>query len=288
VRCAAALLPALLACGDGEDPSNGVCDPTPAQAGPIASSAARAGFVLVQDSWDRRQDDTGVRKDVRTGRVQAGFVDLSTVTSTPAAVMPLGDVCFGLVSRPVSSGRATPVPVTEVRVEGTARGTIRASRAGPGSYVAAGDPILGAGEGTLRFVVSATAAPGFDGVDLELPSLLGSVELSAPDPNAPPALTTDPYPVRWTPAGADWVEIQISPERDEVDDGGQVICRVADVGCFDIPVAATAFLLSGNADHYGLSVELHRYRGVEPVAGHLVEVEAVAQTELTIDNGVFE
>lgn len=279
----------LLGCGDDVDSSNDACTASGAQATPIASNAPRSAVIRARDVWDRTVDETtGQAKDLRSGRLQAGFADLSTVTSSPAVTMPLGEHCFGLVSRPVRRGQATPIFVSEVRVEGTARGPIQATRAGPGTFIANGEPILGDGEGNLRFVVSSTAGPGFDGVDETLAGLRGDVGLTAPDPYAPPGLTTDVYPVRWSAAGADWVEITFTPEQDGVDDGGQVICVVADQGCFDLPVAAAAFLLSGNADGYTMSVELHRYRGVERDAEHVLEVEAVAETRLTVPNGVFE
>ncbi len=82
--------------GCAEEELDGSCalDPLPT-AGPTASVSPRAGFVRVQDVLDRTLDDTGVPRDLRSGRVQAGFGDASAVTSTPAVTMPLSDVCFG-------------------------------------------------------------------------------------------------------------------------------------------------------------------------------------------------
>lgn len=254
----------------------------------MGSSASQVGFVQVRDTWDRSWDADGNPKDLHIGRLQAGFTDLSTVTSTPAQVMSLSEVCFGLISRPVRTGQAAPISVQEVRVEGTARGTILASPAGVGTYVAVGEPLLGAGEQPLRFVVTSTAAdPGF-ALDEVLDSLRSTVSLTAPDPAAPLALTTGLYPLRWSAAGADWVEISIAPEGDGINDGGQVVCRVADTGCFDLPASATAFLLSANALSYTLSVQLQRYQALETDSAHFVELEILAETRLTLENGVFQ
>ncbi len=127
-----------MACGDNL-PETGLCDTDSiADLSPVSTTASRVGFVQIRDTWDRTWDDFGVPRDVRTGRLQAGFVDRSTVTSTPAAVMPLSEVCSGLISRPVRMGSATPVAVSEVQVQDTARGTILASAAGPGTYIAVG------------------------------------------------------------------------------------------------------------------------------------------------------
>lgn len=255
--------------------------------GPSASNATQTGFVQVIDTWDRSQDDQGQPKDIRTGRLQAGFADLSTVTSSAAQFTTLSEVCVGVVSRPVREGRALPVAVSEVRVEGTARGTILATRAGPGTYIAVGDSVLGDGQGTLRFVVTATGAPGFE-VDQMMPSMRGTVQLSLPEIARPADLTTDAYPLRWTSANADWVTISVRPLGGDVEDGGQVVCQVADTGCFDLPVAATNFLLASNRSQYSMTVQLHRYLSVEPTGDTLVEVEAVAETRLTLNNGVIQ
>ncbi len=277
---------AVASCGEAEV-SDGQCEgDVIATMGPIASNETQTGFVQVIDSWDRTQDDQGQVKDIHVGRVQAGFADLSTVTSSAAQITTLSEVCVGVVSRPVRDGRAMPIAVTEVRVEGTARGTILASRAGPGTHIAVGSSILGDGQGTLRFVVTATGAPGLE-IDQMMPSLRGTVVLSEPDVARPADLTTDRYPLRWTSAGADWVTISVRPLGADVEDGGQVICRVADTGCFDLPVAATNFLLASNRSQYSMTVQLHRYSSIEPSADTLVEVEAIAETRLTIDNGVI-
>ncbi|MCA9550133.1 MAG: hypothetical protein KC933_08865 [Myxococcales bacterium] len=242
--------------------------------------------MSIRDILDQTDDEAGVPQTVRSGRLQAGFADLSAVTSTPAQVMPLGPSCFGLISLPVKSGQSEPLTMAEIRVEGTARGSVLASQASPGTYVAVGDPLLGAD--ALRFLGTADPSTPFPGFDEALPALRSDVMLSVPAADGTAALTVDAFPVRWTPAGADWVEITLEPKSDQVEDGGLVVCQVKDEGCFDVPVAATNFLLAGNAETYTLSVQLHRYRGVEPEAGAFLEVEAVAETRLTVDNGVFE
>lgn len=290
--CTSVALASLLwgaACGDGDAPLDGQCAEAPAPGRvPLPPPVDRTGFVTVQDTWDRTVDDTGVVRDLRTGRVQAGFADRSTSTSTPAQVMPLGEVCFGVLSRPVGGGSATPLSVSEVYVEGTARGTIRASRAGPSTFVAVGEPLLGEGGAELTVVVTSTSADGFPSVQGTLTSLRSRPELSSPDPLAPASLLNEPYPVRWTPSGADVVEITVTPGDDAVDDGGQVVCRVADTGCFDLPVAATAFLLAGNATQYTFSVSQQRFAEESPDAEHLLSLEVASETRLTLGNGVFE
>lgn len=272
-----------MACGDNL-PETGLCDTDPiADTSPVSTAASRVGFVQIRDTWDRTWDDFGVPRDVRTGRLQAGFVDRSTVTSTPAAVMPLSEVCFGLISRPVRTGSALPLAVTEVQVQDTSRGTIVASPAGPGTYIAVGEPILGEGQGDLRFVVNSTSTPGF-GLDQPLPSLSSDTGWTQPDPNLPQTLEPGQLPLRWTAGGADWIELTITPKSDGVDDGGQVICRVADTGCFDVPGSVTAFLLAGNAPHYTMTLQSYRYRALETSTDHFVELEVISETRLTLDN----
>ena len=272
--------------GEGLDPTGRCPEEPAAAAGPAASDARRVGFVTVRDVFDQSDDDTGAVQATRIGRVQAGFADLTAVTSTPAQVMALGPACFGLVSRPVRGGQSAPLAMGEIRVEGTARGTVLASEVGAGTYVAVGAPLLGSD--ALRFVGAADPAAARRAFDEALAALRGDVQLTAPAADGAAELTVEALAVRWSKAGADWVEITLEPEADQVDDGGLVVCRVVDEGCFDVPIAATNFLLSSNAPTYSLSVQLHRYRAVEPEAGALLEVEAVAETRLTLDNGVFE
>ena len=278
-----------VACGDEALDPTMPCPDDPVEArGPFSTDRLATGFVTLTDVRDRTVDENGQRRRVDAGRIQAGFADRSTVTSTPAQIMPLGLACFGLISRPVRSGQTRPLDMESVRVEGTARGEVVAPQTRSGTHVAAGDPLLGTGDESLRFVATATAADGFVSFDVMLDGLRGTVDLTTPDPSAPADLTQEAYPIRWAPAGADWVEIVVTPEGRDIDDGGQVVCRVADDGCFDLPAAATAFLLSGNVDHYTMSVALHRYGALEPTDETFVGVEAVAQTRLTVDNGLFE
>ena len=73
--------------------------------------------------------------------------------------------------------------------------------------------------------------------------------------------------------------------QEEVNDGGQVICQVADTGCFDLPVGAAAFLRADNAATYTVSVKLFRYGSELIDPDHLLEVEAVAETRFTMTPG---
>ena len=164
--------------GEGLDPQGQCSDDPTATQGPLGSDATRVGFVSIRDILDQTDDEAGVPQTVRSGRLQAGFADLSAVTSTPAQVMPLGPSCFGLISLPVKSGQSEPLTMAEIRVEGTARGSVLASQASPGTYVAVGDPLLGAD--ALRFLGTADPSTPFPGFDEALPALRSDVMLSVP------------------------------------------------------------------------------------------------------------
>lgn len=226
----------LFACGDGEDsgpdPRDPLCDEEILIEAPLEdeSSPASQALLLVEER-------TGVAgATVRSHRLRTLFFDLSNFEGTPAEVLNDSPSCFRVVGQPVSSGRATPLSVRDVRVEGLANGD-RDIGMVTGTFM---DEDTRLGSGPLTFA----AMPNPDAL-ATFPAVRLSVE-------QPPALTGmagravsldgfDFFELRWdAPPSEDqtYIEIAMLTEDPAVSDSARrnrVVCRVRDDGCHRVP-----------------------------------------------------
>jgi len=111
--------------------------------------------------------------------------------------------------------------------------------------------------------------------------------LESPAVDGTGLLETGELRFQWNGANADYVEIRLAPITDDpLVSGGQLICQVADDGCYDLPASATSFLLSSNTTTFSLSVQRINAAVVTPDANTAVRVSVVTEVRATLQNGV--
>lgn len=273
---------------DSAEPDDPTCTEFEAPAdGPTTAGARYAASISVVDTRTFGEDSAGARTEATVGRITGSFSDLQGVgTSTPAQAIELGERCVGIVSRPMNAS-PTGVAIDRLVVGGTARGEVEVNAvATPGLYLDVGAGLLDGATEVSADVTSSAALPGF----------------SASITPAEPVVVTSPASdgtglveraglrVRWNAGNGDAVVIRISPVQamGGVESGGQIICEVVDDGCFDVPAAATTFLLSSNVQEY--SFLLGRVRAVGQDVDSMTRAVLRTASEWSTDlaNGVFE
>jgi hypothetical protein len=278
-------LVASAACGDSEDPppTSSACDEmTPPSVFPLEVDVPKRGTVKVRDLRLRTLDPEGRAQDALTGRVTAQFGDFSSVTSTPAAEIPLSLLCVGVVSRPGREGDVGRLGMESVQIEGTARGTIRATQTSTGVFVDVGSAVIDGADASLRIVAVGGPAPGFVSFDETLTSPL-PMEVLAP-PLEGTSLVFGPLEVRWVPGNGDFVSIELFPEGPGGASGGQVACVVRDDGCFVLPEAASAFVLGSGSDTYSLRVGRFNYRAFGAGVDTFFDLSASSEWRQTLES----
>src|SRR5687767_2351178 len=206
---ALALLMALCACKGEEEPDPACLEHIGNLVVPQASDLPLQGKVTLFDRDNRTLGDDGMPQDLRQGRVQAAFFDVSARTATDAAFMQLSDECVGRISRGEPAEGLVPLSIAMLEVRGTARGAVRASEVDPGLYLDAGAPILGADP--LQVVAEAGGFPAFDET------------ITAPDPialDAPPLDGSRFYQIEdltidWNAGNGEFVIIAIDPDTSQ-------------------------------------------------------------------------
>lgn len=278
VTSAAVATAAIAACGDSAVHDNFTCDNGDLIDGPISPDRDLRGFVVIRDVVDVRIDPDGTKRNVRMGLVQGGFGDFWAATSSVASLLPLGPRCVGVTSRAQTAGRV-PLRLAGLVVDGTGRGRIVVHEITPGTFVSSGTPLL-QGADVLEVRGDQGSFPGFTA---KLASLVPIVPVPSDE-----AVGPDGLEVFWMPSDTDWVEITLSPPATASRSGGQVVCRVADTGCYAIPAAATSFLLTDDGSHYTLTVDRVRYRVVEPDLNSAVEISVRTRHHSTLQRGGLE
>jgi hypothetical protein len=280
----------LFACSgeDPTDPDDPVCMELEApEDGPTTAGARFTASISVVDTRTFAEDSAGARTEATVGRITGSFSDLQGVgTSTPAQALELGERCIGIVSRPTN---ATPTGVTIDRlvVGGTARGDIEVNAvATPGLYLDVGAGLLAGATEVSATVSSSGALPGFAA------SIAPAAPVVVESPVSDGTGTVDRagMRVRWNAGNGDAIVIRINPEQTMggVESGGQVICQVVDDGCFDVPAAATTFLLSSNTEKYGFLLSRVRSVGQEVDGMTRAVLRTASEWSTDLANGVFE
>ncbi|MBK6684065.1 MAG: hypothetical protein IPG45_06290 [Deltaproteobacteria bacterium] len=256
---------------------------------PTDQEAPLQGSITLSDRRDRSLDDQGVPRTINRGLIQAAFADVSTSTDAPENLLPIGANCIGRLSRSSVDSPAF-LEMDGVTVRNTARGDVVTNKIGTGRYTQAGDLIL-LGANGVRVVGTAAAGAPFTSFD-EAAEPIESLEVSSPASDGQQLLKVDDLPIRWSGTGGQGVLITVIPNyTGNTQSGGQVLCQVIDDGCFNLPSAATNFLLANREDgmgipSYTLVVERYKIRVVEPAARTLLTIESSSEYRLTLKNGV--
>ena len=272
------------ACGNGEEEPDPAClEHLGNLVVPQASDLPLQGKVTLFDRETRTLGDDGVPQDLRQGRIQAAFFDVSARTATEAAFTQLSDECVGRVSRGQPAEGLVPLSLAALEVRGTARGAVRASEVDPGLYLDAGAPILGSEP--LEVIAEAGGFPAFDET------------IIAPDPLAltEPALDgstlvdIEDLKIEWNAGNGEFVIIAIDPDQSNgAESGGDVVCVMPDDGCQILPKSVGVFLLASQAETFTIIVSRHRYRDVTLDGQTFLELESFAEVRGTLRNGVVE
>lgn len=266
--------------GASDDDIGGSCVDEGAPSAPNRAESERRGQIRILDERDTTDLMAGsARLDIHRGRVTATFGDVSAVTSTPAATVPLGEHCVGLTSRPVLGGQAELQSVGDLTLA-RAAGPVNVPALEPGRHAWVGSPLFS--EGPLGLEAAGDTFPGFS-IELNPPEAL---ELLAPasdrsevfDAAAPPRF-------RWVPGSGDAVEIELTPVQPDgtVASGGQVSCRVADQGCFDLPASAGVLLAASGVRRFVASVRRIRQTVYALSDGAELEVALIASWRTDLD-----
>lgn len=280
----------LAACsgGDTTPPDDPACVELESPAsGPSTAGARYSATISVVDTRTFGEDSAGARTEATIGRITGTFSDLDGVgTSTPADALELGPLCVGIVSRPMSAS-PTGVAIDRLVVGGTARGEVDVAAAGtPGLYLDIGTGLLD-GASQLSATVSSTGDFAAFAATLDPAA---PVVVESPVSDGTGLVERSGMRVRWNAGNGDAVVIRISPVQamGGVESGGQIICQVIDDGCFDVPAAATTFLLSSNTEEYAFL--LSRVRAVGQDVDGMTRAVMRSASEWSTDllNGVFE
>ena len=280
------LMGPLTGCG-GDDPAmmspSAVCREDLNVAPAVTPQVAQRGSVRIRDIVDTTWDEQDQTQDIQLGRIEANF---GTITSTGASptLVDLGLECVGVVSlsQPGSSMRTG---VGTLLVEGLAEGPVSLEPGANGVYIRSSAPQLAGASPMLTI-----SAPGadFGGFQGSLPPV-GAVELFEPATDGTGRLTTGELVFGWTPGSADYLELRISPDSaDPAVRGAQVICQIADDGCYTLPASATSFLLSNNTRSFTLSLQRTNVRVLEPDAERAVRLGVISELRATLRNGVMQ
>jgi hypothetical protein len=253
---------------------------------PTGQSSVIRGEVTVRDRRDFALDPMGKPANSTLGSFIADFGDYSTITSTPAPLMDLGNGCGGVIGRPLRSGDVKRLRIGSLTLKGSPMGDVVPTETSTGVYASMGpQPFMASGgDASLRVVGTMSEFPAFD----ESLAKLASVDVNAPKTDGTAVLKMDDLYTGWTQGDSDWMLIQVVPNTPaNTEGGGQVVCFVADKGCFTFPALAATFLLASQSPTFNMSIERHRYKADALDAKSSVEVELIAETRLTLKNGVI-
>ncbi len=280
----------LAACSGGEttEPDDPACTEIEAPAsGPSTAGARYTASISVVDTRTFGEDSAGARTEATVGRITGTFSDVEGIgTSTPADALELGPLCIGIVSRPQNAS-PTGVAIDRLVVAGTARGEVDVPAVGsPGLYLDIGTGLLdGASQLSATVTSSGDFAPFSASLDPADP-----VVVESPPSDGTGLVERAGMRVRWNAGNGDAVVIRITPERamGGVDSGGQIICQVIDDGCFDVPAAATTFLLSSNTEDYTFLLGRVRAAGQDVDGMTRAVIRSASEWSTDLMNGVFE
>lgn len=264
---------AFFACGEESTQDTGSCQSSEEPRLAEESTLPRQGSVRVRDTVDEREASAGQR-----GQITASFFDLSAQTATIAKVMPLSEYCGGILSLPDSSG-AQALSVGALSIDPSADGTldIPETKAGSGRYVVVRPNSLLPDADALTATATAGSFPAF-GLSAPIPAPVG---LTAPTQGG--EIDAGGMELSWAAGGGDFVEIELTPdERAAGQVGGQVICQVADTGCYSLPASVFVFLLQSGSPTYTLTVRRRIVRTKELSADTALQLETATEHRITL------
>jgi hypothetical protein len=275
-----ALLPA--ACSDEEPEANGACEQGLPPEVPSEVDGRLRGSVVVLDQRDFTLDNEMKPRSNLQGRISASFADFSAVSTMPSLLMPLGDTCVGLVSRPVSMGQVVRIDLESLVIRGTKAIDMEPMRTSTGTYVSVTNALILDPNASVQITGDA-GLNSFTSFDETLPAIT-PMEVTAPLRDGTPWLETSYLTIEWVPGDGDYVQVTVSPDM-TMSTGGSVTCIVEDDGCFELPTSAATFLLAAQTPYYELNVARHRYRSVRLAEETTLELQVVSQQRLSLRNG---
>ena len=282
-RIALAIFVALAACSeDTSDSSDAACGADDIVNVTDVPMVTRRGNVTIRDVVDTTLNEQGQSVDLQEGRIQASFGTV-TATGAPPATIEWSFRCAGVVSRSSTSDSVERQNVGSLTVAGVAGGPLVVDPVAVGSYVRLGALLLL--DATETIDVSAPGA-GFVAFSTQI-SRVAPLLVQEPATDGTGALEAGELEIRWEPGSGDYVELRIEPVFTEGSlSGGQVICQIADDGCFRLPVSATNFLLSSNTPTFSMSMQRTNLQVLEPAADTAIRVSVVSEVRATLQNGV--
>lgn len=285
----------VLACGDGAQPTlnNQHEAPdagSPADSGPSSQGcgaevpvdppgsppSVRWGSVSILSIFDQSDDAAGVPKSDVVAGASGSFYDYSGTVRTPGQEQTYGVVCTRSLVSASYEPEATELNVGTLTVEGTLEGTTSISMSSTGGYYTFRGSLLD--ETTTSLVVSASGSPQFEAFTVPVNDVPTRLELTAPQVGAA-SLGEEPFVVRWTPVGADFVVVVMVPKDRPFEQW--VSCRIRDDGCFTLPEDARDHLLGTGADQFELQVSMGRKASTR-TGDEQVDVRAGVSTRLTV------
>lgn len=275
----------LGACGEGtngvgNDSVGGQCPTAGNVRLPNASEAVALGTVKVRDLNRRPVDAFGVRAPGFEGGQLTAIFRTITSTGAEAPTLPLGSSCVGILGRS-QLDETVPEDIGQVvfELEGREESmTASQPQTNPRYFrnlvresilpVSEDATVRGGGNGSFPPFEISTGT-------------LRSLEVSSPPLDGSFVLPATGFRVRWEPdERSDFVELTISPVRRAGDGttGGQVVCLLADTGCFGLAANQVNFLRQSQVDAYNAT--LRRVRGERVELADQVEVEMEVLSEV--------
>ncbi|MEM7678455.1 MAG: hypothetical protein AAF449_20890 [Myxococcota bacterium] len=277
-----ALLTGLAGCSDeAENGSMAACSQDDEIRTVQVPEVPQQGSVTIRDVFDTSLDEAQNPRDLQQSRIQAAFGTVTATAGDPALI-DLGRNCVGVVSRP-QLGMTTIEAAGELNISGLAEGPVTVEPNANQVYSRVGTPQFSGADDQLMI---AAAGDAFDAFSTSIP-VVDPLQLMAPGVDGTARLETGELRFQWNGANADYVELRLAPITDDpLVSGGQVICQVADDGCFDLPASATSFLLSSNTTTFSMSVQRTNVQLLMPDADTAIRVVVVSEVRATLLNGV--
>ncbi len=278
-----AFLAALIACGeeaggDGGTNGGGQCPTAGEVRLPNESEAGALGTVKVRDLDRRPIDAFGARTPGFSGSQLTGIFRTITSTGAEPDGLVLGS-CIGVIGLP-EQDEDTPEDI----------GPLTFSFPDEDLTLVATDPDTNpryfsnlVGVSVLPVAGSSTVSGGGNG---SFPPFTISAEtvrpmrVSAPPIDGSFTLPSTGFRMRWNPdESSDFVQLTVAPIRRRGDEGtgGQLVCTLADTGCFGLDANHVNFLRQAQVEAYNATIRRVRGARIEIAQGVEVELEVLSE-----------